>query len=179
MNSIEIIAQIFGILGLILSALSFQEKNNKRFFVKQGLSGLMFSVNFILIGAVAATLFNMTNLVRSALLFKNDRKPWRLIVIEVLYTACFGFSLSLIADQAFQVFLTALTYFSLVFITVFMWLGNGAHIRYVQLAVSSPAWIVHNIFNFSLGGLMCEIFAMTSVIISFIRYGKSGFEVLH
>lgn len=178
MKPIEMIAQAFGILGLILSALSFQEKNNKRFFVKQGLSGLMFFMNFILIGAVAAALFNITNLVRGALLAKNDRKLWRLITIEALYTACFVFSLTMIADLPFQIFLSALTYFALVFMSVFMWLGNGTHIRYVQLSVSSPAWIVHNIFNFSLGGLLCEIFAMTSVIVSFIRFGKNGFETL-
>jgi len=100
------------------------------------------------------------------------------MVIEGFYTACFVFSLTMIADLPFQIFLSALTYFSLVFMSVFMWLGNGTHIRYVQLSVSSPAWIVHNIFNFSLGGLLCEIFAMTSVIVSFIRFGKNGFETL-
>ena len=66
MNYVEIIAQIFGIFGLIFSALSYQEKNNKKFFIKQGLAGLMFFLNFAMIGAISAALFNLTNLVRGA-----------------------------------------------------------------------------------------------------------------
>ncbi len=176
MNIIEIIAQIFGIAGLLFTVLSFQEKNNRRFFIEQGLAGMMFCINFILIGAVSATLFNMTNLIRGALLSKNDRKAWRLIVIEALYTISFIISLTLIINNPFQIFLSALTYFALFLMTVLMWLGNGKIIRYAQLAIVSPAWIIHNIFNFTLGGLLCEILAMLSVIISFIRYGKDGFE---
>lgn len=176
MSTLEMVAQTFGIAGLILAVYSFQEKNNKKFFTAQGLSGLMFSLNFILIGAVSAALFNITNLVRAALLLKNDHKPWRLIVIEILYSLCFAFSISTIRNNAFQIFLSSLIFFSLIIMTVLMWKGNGKNIRYGQFAISSPAWIIHNIFNFSLGGILCEIFSMMSVIVSFIRYGKNGFE---
>jgi len=176
MEFIEIAAQFFGILGLIFSALSYQEKNNKRYFIKQGLAGLMFFVNFILIGAVSAALFNLTNLVRGTLFSKKEHKLWQLITVVGLYTVCFGFSLSLIITNPFQIFLSAITYLTLELMTVLMWKGNGKHIRYGQLFASSPSWIVHNIFNFSLGGILCEIFMMVSVIISFIRFGKDGFE---
>lgn len=176
MSFIKIIAQIFGIIALIFTVLSFQEKTNKKFFIKQGLAGLMFFINFILIGAVSAALFNLVNLVRGALLSKNDHKLWRPIVISALYTLCFAFSLTLISNNPLQIFLSAFTYSSLVVMTVFMWKGNGKHIRYAQFTLSSPSWIVHNIFNFSLGGLLCEIFSMISIIVSFIRYDKDGFE---
>ena len=176
MKTIEIVAQIFGVLGLIFSAISYQEKNNKKFFIKQGLAGLMFFANFILINAVSAALFNITNLVRGALFAKNEHKRWQLIAVMILYTVCFVFSLSLIVSKPFQIFLSALTYITLEIMTVLMWRGNGKHIRYGQLFISSPSWIVHNIFNFSLGGILCEVFMMTSVVISFFRFGKDGFE---
>jgi len=176
MNWIEIIAQIFGIAGLLFTAFSFQEKNNRRFFVMQAAAGLMFFANFALIGAVSAALFNLTNLVRGSLLLKNDRKVWRVGLICSLYTACFVFSLTMIWGDLFQIFLSGITYATLVIMTVLMWFGNGKHIRYGQVLASSPSWIIHNIFNFSLGGLLCEIFSMISVGISFIRYGKDGFE---
>lgn len=176
MEYIEIIAQIFGILGLIISALSFQEKDNKRFFIEQGLSGFMFFLNFILIGAVSAALFNLTNLVRGTLFSKKDKKLWKLIAVAGLYSVCLAFALSKIINDPFQIFLSVLTYIPLELMTVLMWLGNGKHIRYGQFFASSPSWIIHNIFNFSLGGILCEVFTMTSVIISFIRYGKNGFE---
>ena len=176
MKPIEITAQIFGILGLIFTAFSFQEKNNKRFFMMQAAAGLMFFANFALIGAVSASLFNLTNLVRGTVLLKNDRKVWRVSLICGLYTACFVFALTMIWGDLFQIFLSVITYATLVLMTVLMWLGNGKHIRYGQVIASSPSWIIHNMFNFSLGGLLCEIFSMISVGISFIRYGKDGFE---
>ena len=176
MKLYEIIAQIFGILGMILTFLSFQEKNNKKFFIKQGLAGLMFFLNFIIIGALSAALFNLTNLVRGAILSKNDHKKWRVFLITGLYTACFLFALTTIMGNPFQIFLSALTCTTLIIMTVLMWKGNGKHIRYAQFLISSPSWIIHNIFNFTLGGLICEIASMLSVVISFIRYGKDGFE---
>lgn len=176
MRFFEITAQIFGILGLVFSALSYQEKNNNSFFIKQGLAGLMFFINFILIGAFSAAFFNITNLVRGLMFSKKERKIWKLIAVIGLYTICFIVSLCFIADNPFQIFLSALTYSTLEIMTVLMWIGNGKHIRYGQFFVSSPSWIIHNIFNFSLGGILCEIFMMTSVVISFMRYGKDGFE---
>lgn len=176
MDFLKTVAQIFGICGLLFTVISYQERNNKRFFIKQGIAGLMFFVNFMLIGAFSGALFNLVNLVRGTLLSKNDKKPWRLILIEVLYTACFLFSIMLTLDKPFQIFLSALTYFTLVLMTVFMWKGNGKHIRYFQLAAVSPSWLIHNMFNFSLGGILCEIFCMISVIVSFVRYRKDGFE---
>lgn len=176
METIEIIAQIFGIFGLILSALSYQEKNNKKFFIEQGLAGLMFFINFLLVGAISAALFNITNLVRGALFSRKEKKKWQLSMIIAIYTACFIFSLSLIIGNPFQIFLSSLTYITLQMMTVLMWLGNGKHIRVGQFFASSPSWIIHNIFNFSLGGILCEVFTMSSVVISFIRFGKDGFE---
>lgn len=175
MNYIEIISQVFGILGFVFVVLSFQEKTNKGFFVKQALGGLMFFGNFIMLGAISGALFNFTGLVRGAL-FAKKRKVWHLYVVISLFTASFVFSLWFVSGDILQILLSTLTYVSLVVMSVFMWKGNGKHIRYAQLFASSPAWLIHNVFNFSLGGVLCEVFNITSVIISFIRFGKDGFE---
>lgn len=73
-------------------------------------------------------------------------------------------------------FIASFPYATLVVMSVFMWLANGKRIRYFQITLMSPAWVVHNIFNFSLGGILCEAFNMISTIISFVRYRKDGFE---
>lgn len=172
----EIIAQGFGILGLIIIVCSFQAKQNKHFFILQGVGSFLFFMNFLLIGAIAGALFNLTNFVRGALFSKNTRKAWKLVVTEILYTGCFVFSLSMLQGDAFQIFLSAVPYAALVLMSVFMWKGNGKHIRYSQVIYMSPAWIVYNVFNFTLGGLLCECFNMVSSVIALIRYRKDGFE---
>ena len=48
MNKTEILAQVFGILGLIVIVSSFQFKENKKFFTLQGIGSLFFFLNFII-----------------------------------------------------------------------------------------------------------------------------------
>ena len=172
----EVIAQSFGIIGMILTVYSFQEKNNKKFFIKQGLAGSMFFLNFILIDAFSAAFFNLTNLIRGSLYSKKTGKKSSLIIVLCLYTACFAFSVFLVKNAPMQIFLSALVFSTLILMSVLMWQGNGKNIRYGQFFVSSPSWLIHNFINFSLGGILCEVFSMSSVIISFVRYGKNGFE---
>ena len=173
MNFYEIMAQAFGIIGLIIIVYSFQCKENKNFFLMQGIGSFMFFINFIMIGAYAGTFFNLTNLVRGLLFSKNDKKLWKLLL---LYTFCFAFSVFLVKGDIFKIFISALPYVTLIIMSILMYKGNGKHIRIFQFALMSPSWIVHNIFNFSLGGIICETFNMLSVLLAFIRYGKDGFE---
>lgn len=172
----DIIAQALGLVGLVIIVFSLQCKGNRNFFLMQGLGGFMFFLNFMIIGAYAGALFNLTNLVRGLLFSKNDSKLWKLIVTVSLYTLCFVFSVIYIWGDWFMIFISALPYVTLVIMSVLMWLGNGKHIRYFQFWLQSPAWIVHNIFNFSLGGIICESLNMLSVVVAFVRHGKEGFE---
>lgn len=172
----DIIAQIFGIIGLVIIVGSYQCKKNRNFFYMQGLGSLMFVVNFMLISAYTGAFFNITNLIRGFLFSKSDKKLWKLIFIILLYTACVAFAVYLIWGQWFMIGVSVFLYFTLVVMSVLMWQSNGKHIRYFQVALQSPTWIVYNVFNFTLGGILCESFTMVSTIVSFIRYGKDGFE---
>ena len=144
----------------------------------------MFFLNFWLIGAISGALFNIASLVRGLLLSRNGKRVWKLVFIEAILTACFAYSLAqTVREEGFTlasgwlaILLSGLTFASLLTITVFMWRGNGKHIRYVQFFFNSPAWILYNSFNFTLGGIICEVLNMVSIIVSFIRYGKNGFE---
>ena len=164
----DILAQAFGIVGLVIIVLSFQFKKNSIFFFLQGAGSLMFFLNFFLIGAYGGAFFNMCNLVRGLLFMKNSKKKWKLAIIEASYVLCFAFSVYLNSDP-WQIFLVSLPCVALIIISVYMWRGNPKHIRYCQIACSSPAWIVHNIFNLSIGGLVCECFNIISSFIYLLR----------
>ena len=171
-----IIAQTFGIIGLLLFAVSYQAKSNKNLFVYQAISGLSFALNFFLIGDVSAALFNTVNLIRGMIMSKSKKKPWEVISVIVLYTVCFVISMFIISGNLLNIFLSSVTFIGLVVMTYVMWRANPVHIRYTQLFLVSPAWLTNNIFHFTLGGILCEIFGITSVIISFVRYGKGGLK---
>lgn len=167
---IDIIAQGFGILGTIAAFVSFQIKENKKFFFLQAFSGCMFALNFLLLGAYTGCLLNFINIYRGAVMMggkKMRKAPW-LISIQALYIVATIFTytniFSIIAMIAQLVG------------TFAMWSRNGKTIRMLQLFCVSPLWLVHNVFVFSIGGIICEVFNLGSIIVSLIRFGKSGFE---
>ena len=165
------IAQACGIVGLIIIVWSFQCKQNKNFFIMQGTGSFMFFLNFILIGAYGGAFFNMANLLRGLLFADGQKKKWKLVLVEIAYTLCFAFSI-ILDHSPRSIFLVALPFSALIIMSVFMYIGNSRHIRYFQIAYMSPSWIVHNIFNFSLGGLICECFNMVSSFIYCLRERK-------
>ncbi len=165
----QIIAQTIGIIACTVAVLSFQCKKNKHLFLMQALSGLLFSVNYFLIGAIPGMLFNLASLVRGTLLSKNGKKLWKVIFINVLMTVCFAYSVSLLAGDWLQIALSFLTFSGMFIMTVFMYKGNAKHIRYFQVAYASPSWLVYNVVNFTLGGIICEVFNMASVGVYFLR----------
>ena len=169
----DVIAQVAGIIGMVIIIASFQCKSNKVFFLMQGTGSSMFVINFLLIGAFGGAFFNFANLVRGLLFSKNSTKKWKLALVEALYVVCFAVSCFLNSNP-WQILLTAIPCVGLLIISVFMYQGEPRRIRYAQIACSSPAWIVHNIFNFSLGGLICECFNMVSSAIFLIRDKKSA-----
>lgn len=176
MELIDIIAQGFGIAGMLFAFFSFQAKRNTNFFILQALCGVMFAVNYGMIGAVSGMLFNLAGIARGMLFRKSDRKAWKLFLVEVLFLACITVSLVFYTRGVLQITLSLLTYTALAAGTYVMWTGSGKNIRYIQLFFVSPAWLVYNVVNFTLGGILCESFNMISTIVSFIRYGKDGFE---
>jgi len=166
----EIIGQIFGIIGLIVFVLSFQCKNSKKLVLVQGIGGLMFFINFILIEAYGGALFNLTILIRGLLYMKKDNKIIKPLIVEILFTLAYIYSLTLVSGNMLQIVLTTLPYISLLIMSVLMWKENGKLIRYFQIATLSPSWLIHNIFNLTWGGILAEVFNIISAVISIFRF---------
>ena len=143
----EIIGQIFGIFGLLLFVLSFQCKNSRKLVLVQGIGGMMFFINFLLIEAYGGALFNLTILIRGLLYAKKDGKLWKPVVVELMFTLAYVYSLVLLNGDVLQIILTTLPYISLLIMSVLMWKENGKMIRYFQIGMLSPAWLIHNVFN--------------------------------
>lgn len=180
-GNMDIIAQIAGIVGAGLSIVSYQSKNNKGMFLMKGISGLMFAVNFILLGNITAGLLNLVNLFRGAVLAAG--KKWTIWpiygVIQLAYILCcvftFGKGEMIVGGYTLAcVFSVVMTCIQLLETTA-LWTRDGKKIRLAQSCVISPAWLINNVLTGSVGGIITEVFGIISVIISFVRYGINGF----
>ena len=173
---IEQIPQILGILGMLAAMISYQCKKNKQYFIFQGLSGAFFSAQFILIGAWAGLIFNAYNIVRAiAYQSKKARSVVCVISLEFLVILAAACSIFVFRETWWLVMFTLVAQVSSTFA---MWTRDGKKIRISQLAVVSPLWLLYDLLipTPSIGGILCEVFNMASVIISFIRFKKTGFD---
>ena len=172
----DVIAQIIGIFGMLAAMISYQCKTNRNYFIFQGLCGVFFSIQFIMIGAWAGLMFNAYNIVRAVMYqSKIARTKICVIALEALVLAC-----ALTSIFAFKEvwWLVSLAYIAHATGTLSMWTRNGKTIRVAQLAIVSPFWLLYDalIPTPSIGGILCEVFNMISVIVSFIRFKKTGFD---
>ena len=172
----NIVAQALGIFGMLAAMISYQCKKNKNYFIFQGLSGAFFSAQFILIGAWAGLIFNAYNIVRALAYQSKKAKSVACVVgLEFLVLTAAMISIFVLKEDWW---LVSFTLVAQVTGTFAMWTRDGKKIRISQMAVVSPFWLLYDLLIPvpSIGGILCEVFNMASVIISFIRFKKTGFD---
>ena len=135
----------------------------------QAISGGLFSLSFVMMGAFSGAAMNFINVFRGFLFAFIPEKHRMKVTVLLVAAYIVG------AGLTFGGFFSVLVCMAQIAGTVMMHIADGKKLRIVQLSFVSPAWLVHNIFYFSLGGIICECFSITSVIVSMIRY-RGKFE---
>ena len=170
----DIIAQIFGIIGLIIIVLSFQCKKNRVFFTLQALSGASFAASFFILGNNVAACLNMFNILRGwAFGFAPQKsKKYFALLTAALYI---GATVITYDPDSVALWLTLLILSAQLVGTTVMFIGDPKTIRIAQIGYMSPAWMVNNVIHFNLGGILCEAFNIISSIIAIIRFRREWF----
>ena len=177
MKPIEIIAQAIGIVAMVFNILSYQGKKQKTVITLQLFGGLLFAVNFWMIGAKVGGVLNVIAVIRALIfLFKDKLKAesvfWLIgfvlsyIVVYILTFTTFGTELTpwtLIRELLPVIGMTALS--------VGFRLKDAANIRKYGL-VSSPAWLIYNIAVGSWGAIICETLTLISIFVGMFRHDK-------
>ncbi|MBQ9780841.1 MAG: YgjV family protein [Clostridia bacterium] len=167
LDPLELIAQTVGILAMVGYCLSFQIKKNAGCVTMQLLGGGLFCLHFLLLGSIGGFLMNLIGVFRAVVILLGERthKPFYLGALIALFvggsTACVVFSW-----DSPLVFLTCA---GQIVGLLGLWSRDSKKLRLAQFFGTSPAWIVYNVINRSLGGLFCEIFNMLSIVVYFVR----------
>ena len=165
-----IIAQIIGIIAMLFNILSFQCKKKNHLILVLGMGSLLFSVNFLLLGSPSGAGLNLINIFRAAT-FMNKKTHNNIFfaVCCILYIA--------VAVFTYESLWTMMLLLSQLVATYAIWYKDGGYVRKAQFFCISPIWLINNAFvTFTIGGIICEAFTIISVLISFVRFGKEGFE---
>ena len=173
----ELIAQILGIAGMTMNILSFLQKSQKRIIVIQFFGAALFFLNYLLLGSTTGAMLNLSAVLR-AIVYSNkekfhaERRVWfygfsaSFVLIYVLTFAAFGKGPTL-GNLALEL----LPVVSMIIATHAFSLKNAAQVRKLGL-VYCPMWLIYNCFVFSIGGILCEIFSICSILVGIWRHDR-------
>ena len=160
--------QGIGVVASILGISSFQMKTQKGIVLLQTMGSALWSVHFLLLGAAAGCMLNAIAILRGIVFyFRTDRKwaahsAWYAVFIAMLFGAMV---FSWVQGDGAK---ALLPFCGMIATTVSLALRDPFRVRAVSF-LSSPCWLVYNIINFSIPGILTEVFAMCSIIVGILR----------
>lgn len=177
MTKTEIIAQIIGIFAMIFNLLSYQQKTRNKAIIFQLFGTTLFTVNFLMLGAMVGGLLNLVGAIR-AIIFINKEKlhadhiAWQIGFVIVYFTSyILTFTLFGKERTVFNFIIEFLPLIGMIATTISYRFTDAKAIRKFGL-ISSPAWLVYNIANLAVGAILCEILSLGSIIIGIIRLDR-------
>ena len=177
MAPIEIAGQIIGIVAMAFNIMSYQLKDQKTLVIFHFLGGLLFAISFFMLGAIIGAILNIVAMIRSVI-FLFPKKPkathpaWLFgffasyVVLYVLTFTVFGTEPTPVAFVIEILPIVGMTALSVGFMR-----ANTKAMRITGL-VSSPAWLIYNIYYVSVGAIICEAVSIASIFIGMLRHDK-------
>ena len=171
-----IIAQIIGILGMLMNVLSYQRRKKRDIIIMQLFGSIFFSVNMFMLNAMMGGLLNLIGIFRAVVYSNREKlrgiKIWNTVFIA-LYALSYVVVFTLLAKPVtpFNLICELLPLVGMIATTLSFATTSASLVRKFAL-ISSPAWLIYNCLNFALGGIICEVMSLISVAISIYRFDR-------
>lgn len=164
----DILIQIIGFIAFGLFVSSYQIRSNRGLFVMQTLGNLLFALQFYLLGGLGGAMGSLLSSFRNILLLGSEKykilhaRFWPVLICTVSLASCLCSWKDVFSILPFIAILTS---------TIGYWSNNALKIRMVNLCCASPCWLIYNTSIHSAGGMINEIFTISSVLLSLYRFG--------
>ena len=167
---LDIIAQVIGLVAMTFNIFSYQQKKKGTVIAFQFFGALFFSVNFFMIGGTIGGILNVVAAIRAIVFVNKDRFHAEHIAWQIIFFFIFGLSYVstfVIFKTPFDPFHALIEFLPVIGLgatTISFRYHDSAMIRRFAL-ISSPSWLIYNVVNFTLGGIVCEALSLVSVLI--------------
>ena len=180
METIEIIAQIAGVFGMIFISTSYQHKKQRNLIISPMVGAAFFFVNFLLLGIAAGTvligaIMNLLGILR-AVVFSNKEKfhaekpIWLIgfiaayLVSYLLVFTVFGTSLN-----AKNIIVEILPVIGMTSSTIAFFSKEAKQTRRLGF-ITSPSWLIYDAITRSIGGVITETLSLISITLGIIKH---------
>ena len=167
MIKINIIANIVGVLAVILFVLSYQLKTRKGIVLCNAVSRALYVLQYLLLRAFEGAVLDVLGIVASIFAQNKDKsfikKYLKIVIISInLLIIAMGI---LLYENIFSL----LPMFGVLLHTGAFWLTNEKHIRRISF-LGSPFWLVYNIISGAYGSAAGDMMTMISIALAIYRY---------
>ncbi|MBQ4354682.1 MAG: YgjV family protein [Clostridia bacterium] len=162
----ELIAQILGLMALGTNIICYQLNEKKKILIVQIIASVLWVLNLFLKGAYAGVLLNVHAVVRLMFYAMRDKHKWMRSNWWVVFF-CVTAGVCVLVTYQSPVDIIALigTFMTVVSFSM----SNPALVRLVTLP-SPPCWFVYHLTARNIGGVLNEIFVISSILVGMIRH---------
>lgn len=162
----EIIAQVCGVVAMIVAIGSFQGKSSGRILAWQVTANCLWCVHFFLLNSYTGAILNVLSGVRNATYYYLGKKKSDKTLHASIFFCAITFVVSLLTYQNWLSILpmigTAVQSFSFA-------AKRANRVRLFTL-LGSPFWLVYDVLSGSYSGVIAEGIASVSMIVGLIRF---------
>lgn len=167
------IAQLIGFIGAGFIILSYQCKSSRKLIGMQIFAHSLYVLHYFMLGALSGAINLVISIFRNFTVYNSNKKwaqykfwIWFYVYLHIIATI-------LTWQNVFNIF----PCIAMVAMTLAAWTKNGKKIRIINLFVCSPSWLIYNFYTVSYSGILCELFNLFSVVVSFKRYGMAVLDI--
>ena len=178
----ELIAQIIGIVAMIVNWLSYQQKKQLNLILFQLVGSGLFFLNFLLLGIAdgvfyIGTIMNALGVFRSVVFankktFRSDNPVW-ILIFSAFYVTAYVLTFAVFGTEAKPENLITefIPVIAMIAGTLAVYMKESSSARKLSL-ISSPSWLVYDISAGSIGGTIGEILNLFSIFIGMFRHDR-------
>lgn len=160
------ISQIIGIVAAVLLLASFQQKTHKRIVFMQACAGMLFGIQFLMLGAYEGMVCNFIGMFRS---FTYSFRTKSRIVDSVFCPAFFALAFLIGTVITYKNLFSLMPLIAMVISSFVLWIPQTQKLRVLTFPTSA-LWLVYNIICGSVSGIITELSCEASIIISLFRF---------
>lgn len=168
-------AQIIGIFAMVANVSAYQFKSRRNVILCQLAGCLLFALNMFMLGALMGGILNIVGIVRALVFLKKERikLPIKLVngIFMLVYIASYVLIFTVFGKEPSlkNLLLEIVPLIGTGAMTIGLSMNDARSIRVCGF-INSPCWLIYNTLNYSLGGILCEVFGLVSIISAYIRY---------
>lgn len=164
----QIIGQALGIIGTILTFVSYQARTKRSLLIIQSSATLCICISYLLLGASSGFALNIVCLTRNAIFYMQKERTRAAYVSAGILALV----MTVVGSLSWEGWYSLLLIAALAANTIFISLGDNQLLR-KSILVTSTMVLIYNVFVFSIGGITNEAVAIISSIVGIIRFRKT------